>query len=33
VNPQKLVGELIAYYRKKHYKRPSVHHASRKSHI
>jgi uncharacterized protein (TIGR00725 family) len=31
VDPQKLVRELIAYYRKEHYKRPSVHHAHRKS--
>ena len=27
VDPEKLVKELIAYYRKEHYKRPNVHHA------
>ncbi len=27
VDPQKLVRELIAYYHKKHFRRPSVHHA------
>jgi uncharacterized protein (TIGR00725 family) len=31
MDPQKLVRELIAYYRKEHYKHPSVHHAHRKS--
>jgi uncharacterized protein (TIGR00725 family) len=33
VDPQNLVSELIAYYRKEHYKRPSIHHADRKSRI
>ncbi len=33
VDPQELVKELIAYYRKEHYKYPSVHHAHRKSRI
>jgi uncharacterized protein (TIGR00725 family) len=28
-NPEKLVRELIAYYRKEHYKCPSVHHADK----
>lgn len=31
VDPQKLVKELIAYYREEHYKYPSVHHAQQKS--
>jgi uncharacterized protein (TIGR00725 family) len=30
-DPRKLVRELIAYYRKEHFKRPDVHHAHRKS--
>ena len=31
VDPQKLVRELLAYYRKEHYKLPSVHHSHRSS--
>ncbi len=30
VDPRKLVGRLIAYYRRRHFKRPDVHRASRK---
>ncbi len=33
VDPRNLVSQLIAYYRKAHYKRPSVHNASRKSRL
>lgn len=31
VDPEKLVRELISYYRKEHYKRPSIHHTGESS--